>query len=306
MTSVYSVIATTIGLSLVKPSHGASSDEQGERRDGVDHVRHREQRPGTSRGRRTARYDSGSDEDGAERDGDHRVAQVLQRVVPDDVPVAGELAAAPDRCVGERAVTRVGTSPARIVHVDGGVGLGLAGVEARVDPVAGGDAVVEHDVAAADEVATNSVAGCGEQLGGRVELGDVARRLASRRCGAEEDRLVDVVGDEHDGLVQLALQRGELALQLGAHDRVDGAERLVHQQHRRVGGERAGDADALLLAARQLRRVLRRPASASRPTSSSSSARPGVARGACPSRAGAAPSSRCRAPCGAGTGRSAG
>ena len=72
---------------------------------------------------------------------------------------------------------------------------------------------------------------------------------------AEQDRLVDVVGDEHDGLVQLALQLEELLLQLGPHDRVDGAERLVHQQHGRVGGEGAGHADALLLAARQLGRV---------------------------------------------------
>ena len=40
-----------------------------------------------------------------------------------------------------------------------------------------------------------------------------------------------------------------------ARDRVDGGERLVHQQHRRVGGERARDADALLLTAGELRRV---------------------------------------------------
>ena len=54
-------------------------------------------------------------------------------------------------------------------------------------------------------------------------------------------------------------RRGELALQLGAHDRVDGAERLVHQQHRRVGGEGPGDADALLLAAGELGRVASSP-----------------------------------------------
>jgi hypothetical protein len=35
----------------------------------------------------------------------------------------------------------------------------------------------------------------------------------------------------------------------GGHG-IDGAEGLVHQQHRRVGGERPGDADALALAAR--------------------------------------------------------
>ena len=40
-----------------------------------------------------------------------------------------------------------------------------------------------------------------------------------------------------------------------AVDRVDRAERLVHQQQRRIGGERARDADALALAAGQLVRV---------------------------------------------------
>ena len=53
-------------------------------------------------------------------------------------------------------------------------------------------------------------------------------------------------------VLRSALQRAELHLQLGAHDRVDRAEGLVHQQHRRLGGERAGHADALLLAAGQL------------------------------------------------------
>ena len=64
------------------------------------------------------------------------------------------------------------------------------------------------------------------------------------------------------------LQPQELVLQPLAGDRVGGAERLVHQHHRRVGGERAGDADPLLLAAGQLARVPRRGSSpASRPTS---------------------------------------
>ena len=72
---------------------------------------------------------------------------------------------------------------------------------------------------------------------------------------AELDGLVDVVGDEHDGLAELALQPQELVLELLADDRVDGGERLVHQHHRRVGGERPRDADALLLAAGELGRV---------------------------------------------------
>ena len=73
-------------------------------------------------------------------------------------------------------------------------------------------------------------------------------------CDGHLHRLVDVVADEHDGLLQLRLELHELVLDDLAVDRVDGAERLVHQQHRRVGGERAHHADALLLAARQLLR----------------------------------------------------
>ena len=44
----------------------------------------------------------------------------------------------------------------------------------------------------------------------------------------------------------------ELVLQMLAHHRVDRAERLVHQQHGRIGGQRAGHADALALAAGEL------------------------------------------------------
>ena len=60
------------------------------------------------------------------------------------------------------------------------------------------------------------------------------------------------MGDEDDGLAELALQAQELVLELLADHRVDRAERLVHEHHRRVGGERAGDPDALLLAAGEL------------------------------------------------------
>jgi hypothetical protein len=72
---------------------------------------------------------------------------------------------------------------------------------------------------------------------------------------AQQERLVDVVRDEDDGLVEVALQAERLGLQFAADDRVDGAERLVHQQDVGIGGEPAGDADALLLAAGELARV---------------------------------------------------
>ena len=89
-------------------------------------------------------------------------------------------------------------------------------------------------------------------------LREHAALLQDRDPVAHLDRLVDVVGDEDDRLAQLGLQAQELVLQALAVDRVDRAERLVHEHQRRVGGERAGDADALALAAGELRRVARR------------------------------------------------
>ena len=56
----------------------------------------------------------------------------------------------------------------------------------------------------------------------------------------------------------LAVQPAQLRLQAEARDRVERAERLVHQQHGRVGGERAGEADALALPAGELCGVARR------------------------------------------------
>ena len=57
----------------------------------------------------------------------------------------------------------------------------------------------------------------------------------------EEHRLVDVVGDEDDRLSLGAPQLQELQLKALARQRVERAEGLVHQQHERIGGERAGD-----------------------------------------------------------------
>jgi hypothetical protein len=56
------------------------------------------------------------------------------------------------------------------------------------------------------------------------------------------------VGDEQDRLADLRLQAQELVLQAFAVDRVDRAERLVHQHQRGIGRERARNADALALA----------------------------------------------------------
>ena len=57
---------------------------------------------------------------------------------------------------------------------------------------------------------------------------------------------------EEDRRAQGPLDLLQLALQLRAHDRIEGTERLVHQQDVRAIGQRPGYAHALTLAARQL------------------------------------------------------
>ena len=71
----------------------------------------------------------------------------------------------------------------------------------------------------------------------------------------EQDRLIHVVRDHERGLPRVRHQAQHLVLQGAAGQRVERAERLVHEQQLRPDGERAGDADALLHAARQLRRL---------------------------------------------------
>ena len=88
----------------------------------------------------------------------------------------------------------------------------------------------------------------GQQLLGSGDLDELARHSEDRDAVTELDRLVDVVRDEDDGLAEFLLKPEELLLQLGPHHRVDRAERLVHEHHRRVCGQGTGDSDALLLA----------------------------------------------------------
>ena len=74
----------------------------------------------------------------------------------------------------------------------------------------------------------------------------------------EQDGLVDVVGDEDHGRAALVPDAHQLVLQGGARERVQRAERLVHQQHLRVHGQAARHRHALAHAAGQLARALAR------------------------------------------------
>lgn len=94
-------------------------------------------------------------------------------------------------------------------------------------------------------------AGGGEEFGDGALLDDAA---VLHQRGRVADRLhhVHLMRDEHDGQAQLAV---EVAQQLedGAGGlRVQGAGGLVGEQHLGVAGQRAGDADALLLPAGEL------------------------------------------------------
>src|SRR3984957_5532800 len=68
---------------------------------------------------------------------------------------------------------------------------------------------------------------------------------------SEPQRLIQIVADEQDGLLDPILQRQQFALQLAADQRVQRGKRLIHQQNVRVRRKRARQADALLHTAGQ-------------------------------------------------------
>ena len=79
-------------------------------------------------------------------------------------------------------------------------------------------------------------------------------RRHHRDAVAEQDRLVDRMGDEHHGLALVGPlhQRQQFLLQDFAGLRIERRERLVHQQDRRVHRQRPHQPDALLHAAGEL------------------------------------------------------
>ena len=100
---------------------------------------------------------------------------------------------------------------------------------------------------------TNGFAGCSKISAGRADLLDLALAHDDDAVGDLEGLLL-VVRHEHAGDVDLVVQAAEPLAQLLAHLGVERAERLVEQQHLRLGRERARERDALALAARELRR----------------------------------------------------
>ena len=102
--------------------------------------------------------------------------------------------------------------------------------------------------------ATKRVFGIFVDFGRRADLADDAL-VHDGDAGRERHRLFLVVGDDDEGDADLVLDVHELELGLLAQLLVERAERLVEQQHLRLLGERAGERDALALAAGQLVRL---------------------------------------------------
>ena len=99
------------------------------------------------------------------------------------------------------------------------------------------------------------------RVGAEAALGEGQPELAQDAPGprrhhhhplAEEERLLDRVGDEDDGLAELPPEPQNQPLHLLARQRVERPERLVHQDHLGLVGEAARERHPLLHAAREL------------------------------------------------------
>jgi hypothetical protein len=152
-----------------------------------------------------------------------------------------------------------GPAGAGAIHRRPGVGQPVGDVDdRRVLEVVGvdrGDGEALEPPVGTDEVRHEVVGGAAEQLRGRGVLLHVPALAHDRDPVADPDGLLDVVGDEDDRLPHCRLQAQELRLQPLADDRVDGRERLVHQEHGGVAGEGARHPGPLALPAGELMRV---------------------------------------------------
>src|SRR3990167_763699 len=127
-----------------------------------------------------------------------------------------------------------------VMHVDRhAVGHQLAGGEVAV----GVDGI--------EEVAHVIVGRVVDQLLGGADLDQLAA-FHDADTGADAHGLFDVVGDEDDGAPIGLLQLQQHVLHLAALERVEGGKGLVHDDHRGVYGQGAGQADALLHTTGQL------------------------------------------------------
>ena len=95
---------------------------------------------------------------------------------------------------------------------------------------------------------------CGKQCVRGADLGHLAQ-VHHHHPVADVVHHAQVVADEDIGQAKLALQIGQQVQHLGFHRFVERRDGLVQNHHARLQGQRAGNIDALALAARELMRV---------------------------------------------------
>ena len=100
-----------------------------------------------------------------------------------------------------------------------------------------------------DEIRHEGRGGMAEHLGRAVVLLQSASLAHHRDPVAHDDRLIDIVRHEHDRFMEPFLESEELLLEPASGYRVDGTERLVHEEDGWVSGQSPGDADPLGLPA---------------------------------------------------------
>ena len=128
----------------------------------------------------------------------------------------------------------------------------LAGLERHDGAVLGHEVVHAREARRGrDELAGKVVLGRRENLEHVAGLDDAAA-LHDGHVVADLLHDVHLVGDDHHGKAQLTVEAPEQGEDGVSGLRVQGARRLVAQQHTRVGGKSTGDGHALLLAAGKL------------------------------------------------------
>lgn len=73
--------------------------------------------------------------------------------------------------------------------------------------------------------------------------------IEDTKSGGERKGFTHVVRYHDDGFTELFLNAAELAVQFGSRERIECAERLIHQDHGGVGGQCPREPHSLTLAA---------------------------------------------------------
>ncbi|EFF45487.1 hypothetical protein XAUB_04150 [Xanthomonas citri pv. aurantifolii str. ICPB 11122] len=112
-----------------------------------------------------------------------------------------------------------------------------------------------HMLGFGHEAPGRDVFGMQEHLGDRAGFHQLAG-VQHRDAVADTADHIHLMGDQHDGQAQLAVDLRQQLQHRGGGLRVQRAGGLVAQQDLRPGGQRTRDAHPLLLPARELRRIL--------------------------------------------------